>query len=88
MRRWQTATLQSLLFRSTYIGVGAQKVESRGVQGTGEALEDGAIVVVGTLGENTDGILDRGADGALLELDNVLVGDELLSRRTGLQERS
>lgn len=51
----------------------------------GEALEDLAVLELGGLGQSANGVVERGRRGALLELDNVLVGKELGAPR--LQER-
>lgn len=79
----------SVLLNEVDIGVVAEGVEGLLVQAAGEAaeavLEDVVDVV---LGQDAHGVLQRGQRGGVLELDNVLVGDESAGLAAGGEERS
>ena len=72
---------------NTYIRVGAEDLNHFLVKRGSKTLEDVLVDVVGLARELLHGSIKRSKSAALLELDNVLVGNHLaagLNKRSGL----
>ena len=73
----------------TYIRVGAECLEGLSIDGTSEALEEVLVAGVGTASNLRDGVVESSKVASLLELDNVLVGNNLaLGADDGSQVRA
>jgi hypothetical protein len=74
--------------RQTYIWVVAERLKRVGINGGGEAVEDGLEDVLGGLAQDAQGAIEGGQSAGVFELDNVLIGDESAGVTPGNQERS
>ena len=61
----------------TNVRVGAKSLKSLSVDGTSKALEEVFVAGMGTTSDLRDGVVESSKVASLLELDNVLVGNNV-----------
>jgi hypothetical protein len=79
---WKAGTMKA------YVWVVAESLKCSSINGSSEAIEDRSEDMVGSRAQDAKRALERGQSTVLLELDNVLVGNESASIHFRDQERS